>query len=124
MSRENDWIYHFRDRKPGDTILPRLMTAILDADPRAVAITARAELKNLTVEPIPENIRVSTAGVGNLEASTDSETVEILHFDHLSLDSFHFHFLTRLLYNDFIPCQESLLIIFIPCYIRTYDRAG
>lgn len=81
MSRENDWVYHFRDRKPGDTILPRLMTAILDTDPRAVAVVARAELKNFTVETIPENVRVSTARVGNLEISTNRETVEILHFD-------------------------------------------
>ena len=81
MSRENDWVYHFRDRQTSDPVAARLVTAIFDADPRTITIATRAELKNLTVEAIPKNVRVSTTGVLNLEASTNRETVEILHFD-------------------------------------------
>lgn len=81
MSRENDWVYHFGDRQTGDTILSRLMTTILDPNPRAITVTTRAKMQNLTVETIPQDIRVSPAGIGDLEASTNHETVEILHFD-------------------------------------------
>lgn len=108
MSRENDWIHHFRDRKASNAVLTRLVTAIFDADPRTITIATRAELKNLTVETIPKNVRVATTGVLNLEAGTNRETVEILHFQ----TAFQIEMLT-VPYTTIISDRHRLSIVFL-----------
>ena len=56
------------------------MVAILDENPRAIAALAGSSRQNLAVQPIPQNVRVATARILDLELSTNRKTVQILHF--------------------------------------------
>lgn len=85
MSRENDWIYHFRDRQAGNAILPRLVATILDQCPVTIAILASADRQNFAVQAIPEDIGISALWISDLKIGTNYKAVEILHFDHLSV---------------------------------------
>lgn len=108
MSRENDWIHHFRDRQASDPVTARFVTTILDQRPVTISIATRADRQNFAVQAIPKDVGVTALGVSDLKISTNHKAIEILHFDHLSV---RIHFVSLSLpYTSIIPRHQSLSI--------------
>lgn len=120
MSRENDWVYHFRDRQTSDPVAARLVTAILDQRPVTITIATRADRKNFAVQAIPKNVRVTALGVSDLKISTNHKAIEILHFDHLSV---RIHFVSLSLpYTSIILRLNLMSSVFIYNFISLLQK--